>query len=303
MNHWIHRLHLLSLEELERLKSDPEVGPCQPIQLEYTIKLLMAKMPSLRRELALVLVSAKVDPSGTKSHCVLSDELARVFIKSQATEALTAEVALMCNEIGMVIFRRALIKYQASEEYKAIELSTDELFIHLDRQDAKESAQESAQAFTEDFPDNDRDWLRNHLRETYGLNSPEDWEHLKQARYCIAKENPELVHQFGWKSARRLSKMAFSLYETAKANGCSPGEWLQWKKTRALIRSGKVNPGSIINIPGGGHVWGDGEPVRRDKDGKPRRRAIDIFGNEVAENEATDISAIDRMVQQAYEKQ
>lgn len=76
--------------------------------------------------------------------------------------------------------------------------------------------------------------------------------------------------------------MAFSLYETAKANGCSPVEWVQWKKDKALVKAGEVNPGAIINVPGGGQIWGDGEPVRKDKEGNPRRRSIDIFGNEVA---------------------
>ena len=59
-------------------------------------------------------------------------------------------------------------------------------------------------------------------------------------------------------------------------------------------------PRAIINVPGGDQIWGDGEPVRRDRDGKPRRRSIDIFGNKVAENEKPEIDDIGGMVDRAY---
>ena len=263
----------------------------------------MAKLPTLRREIALVLVSAKSDPSGTKKSCSISDELAKVFIANKATDVLARDVSTMCNEVGLTILRRALIKYKASAQYKAVELSAEELFAYLDGlkgEADQEKTQETAEEFTEDFESDERERLRAYLRDTYGLNSAEDWEHLKQSRYCVAKENPELLRQAGRQSARRLSKMAFALYETAKANGCSPVEWVQWKKDKALVKSGKVNPRSIINVPSGGQIWGDGEPVRRDKDGNPRRRSIDIFGNEVAENEKSDIDKIDDLMDRAY---
>ena len=263
----------------------------------------MAKLPTLRREIALVLVSAQSDPSVSKRTCTLSDELARVFVHNNATDALTSDVATMCNEAGLLILRRALSKYKASDKYKAVELSADELFAQLDRlkgEANQENAQEKAEEFTEDFEADERDRLRSYLRDTYGLNSAEDWEHLKQSRHCIAQKNPDLFGQLGRKTARRLSKLAFSLYETAKANGCSPVEWVRWKKDKALVKAGKVNPGAIINVPGGGQIWGDGEPVRKDKDGKPRRRSIDIFGNEVASNEQPNIDDIDDMMGRAY---
>lgn len=263
----------------------------------------MAKLPTLRREIALVLVAAQNDPSGTKTTCAISDELARVFVHNKLTDKDLGDIALSCNEVGQVVLRRAIGKYKKSPAHKAIELSAEELFAQLD--DTQENSsdndpQQEAEAFTEDFPKDDGEWLRKHLRDTYGLNSPQDWMHLKQARHCIAEQRPELRKRTGRKTARTLAKLAFDLYETAKANNCSPVEWVEWKKTKKAISSGQVNPGSIINVPSGGQVWGDGEPVRHDSNGKPRRRAIDIFGKEVADNERPDIDDIDDMMGRAY---
>ena len=305
MNHWIHRLHLLSLAELEKLKADPEVGPCQPIELEYNIKLLIARLPKLSRDVALVLHNANQDSSGGRTHCDVSDELSRVLIHNKATESLMRDIALMCNEIGLKVLRRGIAKYKASPQYKAVELSSDELFAHLDDNKGGSSnndPQKTVEAFTEDFPEDDREWLRSHLRDTYGLHSAEDWEHLKQARRCIAEERADLLGKRGHKTARTLSKLAHDLYTTAKANDCSPAEWIEWRKTKALVRDGKVHPGSIINVPGGKQIFGDGEPVRPDSQGRPRRTAIDIFGREVAANEMADVHKIDNMVRNAFEK-
>lgn len=178
LNQWEHQLHLLSLKELESLRSNPQVFPCKPIELEYSVKLLMAKLPTLRREIALVLVSAQSDPSGSEGTYTLSDELARVFVHNNATDALTSDLATMCNEAGLLILRRALSKYKASDKYKAVELSANELVAQLDHLKGKahqEKAQEKAEEFTEDFEVDERDRLRSYLRDTYGLNSAEDW--------------------------------------------------------------------------------------------------------------------------------
>lgn len=177
------------------------------------------------------------------------------------------------------VYRRAEAKYENNPQYRSIELSTDELFAHLDKKKAEEGedTHEAVEEFAKDLPADERDWLKAHLRETYGLESAEDWKHLKEARVCVRKQHPELMREIGRTAARRLSKIAFDLYTIAKANNCSPMQWAEWLETKAMVRDGKVNPASIINVPGTGQIWGDGEPVRKDSNGNPRRREVDIL--------------------------
>ncbi len=74
----------------------------------------------------------KATPAALKKSCSISDELAKVFIANKATDALACNVSTICNEVGLTILRRALIKYKASAQYKAVELSAEELFAYLD---------------------------------------------------------------------------------------------------------------------------------------------------------------------------
>lgn len=305
--HWVQKLAAMSLEQVQALLeelSDRMPAPMAKIlRQEYEVKLLMAMLPTLQRPLALVLTTATSDPSGTKTHCSLSDELAIVLERNRVTESTLGDVARSCNPIGLKVFQRAVRKFKTSSGFQAIDLSTDELFQVIDQVEDNgdgNETQQAADAFTEDFSPDDTEWLRNHLRDAYGLTSAKDWAFLKQARHCIKTENRELMMKQGRKAARKLSKMAFELYEQAKANDCSPVEWLEWQETKRAIRRGKVFRGSIINAPGGRQVWGDGEPVRYDREGKPRRTAIDIFGREVASTDETDVHEIDRMMKRAY---
>lgn len=297
----------MSLEQVENLIEElgdkMPAGMVKPLRTEYEVKLLMQLLPTLKRPLSLALVTAQRDPSGSKRYCTLSDELASVFVHNRATESKLQSAFMMCSEAGQKVFTRARGKYEGTPDFQTVVLNAEELFEQVDslEHDQEDQAQTTAEDFTADLPQDDAEWLRNYLRDTFGLESPQDWEYLKQARRCIAEQRRDLMNRPGRKTKRVLSKLAFDLYETAKANDCSPVAWLEWKKTKADVANGRINPLSIITVPGGRQIWGDGEPVRPDGNGQPRRKAIDIFGREVADNEQPDIQKIDEMVQKAYQ--
>lgn len=296
----------MTLQQIEELLN--EIGDrmpaaqVKPLNTEYEIKLLMEKVPLLRRDLAKLLVVADGDPEGSMTQQRLSQELSTVFERNGFTESALSELRIMCGVGGAKLFERAVKKYRTSPSYKALEMNAIECLHSIDDPECDDGAphQQAAEKWADELPEDERQRLQDHLRDEYGLESVEDWTRLIQARHCIAKRHPQKVTREGYKAARKFARLAKQLADDSKVLDCMPAELMEWRDTKAKIREGRVNPGSIINVPGGGQVWGDGEAVRPDKEGRPKHKMIDIFGNEVASNEMPDVTRIDRMVNTAW---
>ena len=263
----------------------------------------MAMLPSLERSIALLMVTSHNDPEGSSTTYPLSEQLADVFSRNAFFDGQLREVRGMCSEGGQKIFDRAVRRYKKSPRYQSTEISALDLmqrFNSCDEKTTGEQAQAAADQYAEQLEEEEAGRLRDILRDQFGIESWDDWYRLIDARRCIAKSNPELLERGGLKNHRAFAKRASELTEASKSKDCTPSTLIKWRETKDRIRQGIENPLSIIPVPGGGHVWGNGEPVQRDRQGNPRRRIIDIFGKEVAENEKPDIGGIGGMVDRAY---
>lgn len=260
-------------------------------------------LPSLNRSIALLMVTSHNDPEGNSTTYALSEQLADVFSRCGFFDGQLGEVRGMCSEGGQKMFDRAVRRYKKSPRYESTEISALDLMQRFDDCDEKttgEQAQAAADQYAEQLEEEEADRLKDILRDQFGIESWDDWYRLIDARRCIAKSNPELLERGGLKNHRAFAKRANDLAESSKSKDCTPSTLVKWRDTQARIRQGIENPLSIIPVPGGGDVWGNGEPVLRDKEGNPRRRVIDIFGKEVPENRKSDVDEINEMVVKAY---
>lgn len=293
----------LNLEQLTELIAQG-LGWNKGLQVAYQARLLMSKLPRLDFYLARLLVSSENDPGGTDRTDPIGSLVADALVDQMPFEKQLIEIRSMLSAGGQKVFDRAVRKYRKHPKAQAAEINALEMMQGLKGlpEDATgEQAKQKADEFAEDLEDKQAEDFRRILAEDYDITSMEDFARLIDARHCIAETQPKLLNRPGLSGARAFTKAALKLVGESRAKDCMPREIIEYRKAMVMVRNGTANPGSIINVPGSSQkIYGNGEPVRPGKDGKPRRTVIDIFGNEVAAGEQVDVNNLRDMVEVAF---
>lgn len=186
MSHWRDSLPTLSIEQLEELIA--ELGQIAVLTRELNAKLLMAGLPSLKRDLALVLVSIDRSTRGATEDPI-AKELLQVFLRHQPTMKELGELRIHCSEWGAKCWSNAVGYYLKDPVRQGAESIGQELMLQAlkKQQDAEatggeytdEQAQQDAEAAAEALAGRMR--LRAYLRDELGIESAEDWLMMKEA--------------------------------------------------------------------------------------------------------------------------
>ena len=296
----------LNLEQLTELIAQG-LGWNKGLQVAYQARLLMAKLPRLDFYLARLLVSSENDPGGTDRKDSMGSLVADALVDQMPFNKQLIEIRSMLSSGGQKVFDRAVRKYRNHPEAQAAEINALEMMEGLEglpRDATGKKAKQRADEFAEELEDKQAQDYRRILAEDYDITSMKDFARLIDARHCIAETQPQLLERSGLSGARAFTRAALKLVEDSRSKDCMPREIIEFRKTMVMVRNGTANPGSIINVPGSSQqIYGNGEPVRRSKkDGKPRRTAIDIFGNEVAAGDQVDVNNLRDMAEVAFKK-
>lgn len=275
--HWSHRLHELSLEQLEQLIR--EIGPVASLTRELDVKALMAKVEGLKRELALPLVTAPEDRIDEgDSH---RKALTQLLINNQPSKVELMELSQHLGGYGQKIFVRAVRHYGNDATRRGLNSVVEEILLKLQQKaaedgriDGDEASEDFDQTAEEIAPDLE---MRQVLADEWDIHSPADFEMMIQAMALIAKEEPNLWIQSGRSAQHQQTSKARRLYEEAKRYGCTPQCIVDWR----IAQNKPMNPNAIYKRPDGLQIWGNGDPVVMDKQGNPRRPMSTFFGQKL----------------------
>ena len=289
----------LSLDQLSELIQQ---FPGQPALVkEIGIKSLMQRVSGLSRALALKL-HYREDPWQSGSTEKDSEILAMLFVRNRFTRKELNDLAMFCGDGGLKLFKRAVSRWEKDEVPQFTSLAIAEVMKRSDdAEDAKEgsSTMQELDSHLAEFDESYR--LREVLLHDYGIESEEDWLKWKQASAIIRKQNRRLWLTPTLKARNSITKKTKALFDRAKTfrDDCWPAEVVMWDEYRRTPASQR-NPNQIMTRPDGVAVWGDGEVVIYDAEGKPRRKVLSLFGNEVAEGSEPDFGQLESMVRRAY---
>ncbi len=296
----------LSLEQLNELIQ--QFGPLVPLVREVQVRGLQSKLKGLSRRLALLLVNPlaehePVDPQ--------AKQIADVIAANRLTDSEIAEVAQFCGEQSVRVWSRAVSFYSRSTAKQATDSALDELLLNAwQRQHQAEAkgqsftAEEARAAVDDDADSYDEQLrLREFFSETMGIDSPGDlamWvQSMEQVFQAHAREWPDL----DLKGYRVMVKRARGIFNTAQRLNSTPETVARWNALR-LNGSMKSQPNMIFLRPDGTEVFGDGEPVLRDKDGlNPRRPMAGFLGDAVRESPMPTDTVLKDMARSAWPDQ
>jgi hypothetical protein len=302
VSHWRDSLPNLSIEELEELIA--ELGQIAVLTRELNAKLLMAALPSLKRDLALVLVSVDRSTRGSTEDPIAKD-LLQVFLRHQPTMKELGELRIHCSEWGAKCWSNAVGYYLKDPVRQGAESIGQELMLQaLKRQQEAEAAggeytdeqaQQDAEAAAEALEGRMR--LRAYLRDELGIESAEDWRMMKDALVCVSKKYKDLWQQGSRETLNALTREAKRLMDRARSMNSTPSKLTRWAEQKAKGLSANV----VYQRPDGVYVWGSGELVIWDKDGTTPRRPMDtIFGKTMPEGSVPLDFEMDQMVNEAF---
>ena len=296
----------MSLEQLdellEELSDRMQAKQVQPLRREYEAKLMMHRLPGLDRHIALAMITSHDDPWKEGTMDPMAEHLAVVFARNEVQKTTLNEIRAACSPGGQRLLDRAVMRYKKTPVYQTTERNAEELMLRIDLAKREEGVGEATERAVEDFTDQidaaESERLKAYLRENWGIESWDDWYLIVDARNCIAEKNPEMLKRSGYRAHRAFTKAALRLANRARGFGWTPSALLAYES----IDWKTVNPGAIIDVPGGGQVYGDRTPVHRDNNGQPRRKSIDIFGRDIADNMHPDYEQIRQAAEKAFLK-
>ena len=296
MSHWVHRLPDLTLEQLDELIA--EIGPVAPLTREYNAKALMAQLPGLKRQHAILLVTAsadKTDPGDFHSKL-----LKQLLLQHEFTSKQVLNLTQFMGEFGLKVYGRAVRAYDNDSVQKGLNDVISEILLKI-QQDATGEAgidgEEVSDAFDEQAQQIAPDLkLREYLRDEWDIESAEDFEMMIQAMMIIAKESPNEWIQSGRSTQDQQTIRARRLYQDSKMYPCSPKALWEWRRSEDRDRS----PNAIFKRPDGVEIWGNGDRVIYDADGNARRPMQTIFGKEVPDGSVPMDFEMRDMVKRAY---
>lgn len=301
--HWIHRLHKLSLDQLDDLLK--EVGPAAPLTREFNIKSLMSRLQGLNRAIAVTLVmSTKSTLLGSNQGDPTADALAQQMIKCRFNLTELGDISLFCGEEGLKTFERAVDRYKRDPVFKGTSEMVQSLLLRgLENQisaenDGNKYTDEQVQSDIETHADQYSEMMRTRqwLRDEFNIESRKDYAYMLQALRITYKSD-----KAKWASSSRadlnaLTRSAFRLYKAAKLYPCSPQTLVDWRK----IKSQPLSPNSIYLRPDGVQIWGSGDLVIYDKNNNPRRPIDTIFGLKMPEGAVPLDTEMEAMIDKAF---
>lgn len=297
MTHWLHRLDSLSIEQLEKLIR--ELGPSAPLTREHSAKLLMRALTGMPRDLALMLVTAEVDHTGYSTQN--GRRVAHFAIQAGLKRKDLEDLMTIVGTYGMRVLGYAMQEFDKDPTQVAKDQSIEMFF--LGAEDRREGAPEDVDGkeVENEFntaagsvPDLE---LREHLRERWSIDCPEDFEMMLQALYCVRKE-----HKRDWLNCSRetqnnYTREARHLYNRAAEKRCPPISLIQWEELewgeqyKSEIR---VRPWDKVRI------WGNGDRVVLDSEGQASRTMPTIFERDAAEGDVPSERDMQEMMRRAY---
>lgn len=297
--HWIHKLHELSLEQLEELIK--EIGECAPLTKEFRIKLLMEKLPGLRRDISKVLVTT--DRSTLSTTDEIADELAILFSQLKLVSTEVTDLRMHCSEEGKKTLERAYRRYTKHPMFRGrADLAETVLLKGLQEQvNAKETGKEYTdeqvhqefESTADEFEEIMR--LRDWLRDEYDIHERADYFMMMDAMRVVYE-----AHRERWQSSTReqlnaLTKRARSLFVAARNYRCSPSALQEWRE----LKKKPLNPRAIYTRPDGVQIFGTGEVVIHTKHG-PKRPVQTIFGKEMPKDSIPTMTEMEKIIDRAF---
>ena len=297
MTHWTHRLDQLTLEQLEELIQ--ELGPSAPLTREHSAKVLMKALVGLPRDLALLLVSADVDHTGysTQNGRRVAHFAIQAGLKRKDLDNLLGVV----GSYGMRVLGYAMQEFDKDPTQVAKD-QTIEMFL-LNAEDRREGTPEDVDGkeVENEFntaagavPDLE---LREHLRDVWGIDSPEDFEMMLQALYCIRKDNRSDWMDCSRATQNAYTKQARSLFVRAAEKRCPPIALIEWEGLEwgeQYRHEMRVRPWDKLL------VWGNGDAVVLNSKGEPSRTMPTIFERETPEGDVPSERDMREMMRKAY---
>ena len=297
MTHWTHRLDQLTLEQLEELIQ--ELGPSAPLTREHSAKVLMRVLVGLPRDLALLLVSADIDHTGyaTQNGRRVAHFAIQAGLKRKDLENLMPAV----GTYGMRVLGYAMQEFDKDPTQVAKDQSIEMFF--LGAEDRREGAPEDVDGkeVENEFntaagsvPDLE---LREHLKERWGIDCPEDFEMMLQALHCVRKE-----HKRDWLNCSRETQNGYTrearrLYNRAAEKRCPPIALIQWEQLEwgeQYKSEMRVRPWDKLQM------WGNGDAVVVNSKGEPSRTMPTIFERDAAEGDVPSAGDMQDMMRRAY---
>jgi hypothetical protein len=282
VSHWRDSLPNLSIEELEELIA--ELGQIAVLTRELNAKLLMAALPSLKRDLALVLVSVDRSTRGSTEDPIAKD-LLQVFLRHQPTMKELGELRIHCSEWGAKCWSNAVGYYLKDPVRQGAESIGQELMLQaLKRQQEAEAA---GGEYTDEQAQQDAEAAAEAL----------EGRMMKDALVCVSKKYKDLWQQGSRETLNALTREAKRLMDRARSMNSTPSKLTRWAEQKAKGLSANV----VYQRPDGVYVWGSGELVTWDKDGTTPRRPMDtIFGKTMPEGSVPLDFEMDQMVNEAF---